>query len=61
MLFQPSKIALTEIAGMLDKIGQSIYEPLADLEITAWKSAEPWHIRIVRRGHGSISKGGQMG
>jgi alpha-mannosidase len=41
MPFQPSKITLTEIAGMLEKIEQSIYEPLADLSIVAWTSPEP--------------------
>jgi alpha-mannosidase len=58
MLFQPSKIALTEISGMIDRIEQSIYEPLADLEIVAWTSAEPLAYADREKGNRTVFKKG---
>jgi alpha-mannosidase len=62
MPFQPSKIALTEITGMLEKIEQSIYQPLGDLTISAWTSAEPLPYKDREKGSPrTFTKGDKWG
>ena len=59
MHFQPSKIALQEIAQFLEKIEVSVYEPLADLELTAWKTREPVSFADREQGDKLLLKKGE--
>jgi alpha-mannosidase len=62
MLFQPSKTTLQEITKFAENIEQSICEPVADLQVTAWKSTEP--VPYAERESGAyvaLSKGDKWG
>ncbi len=59
MHFQPSKIALQEITQFLEKIEQSVYEPLADLELTAWTTKEPVPFKEREQGKKAFPKKGE--
>jgi len=41
MKFYQNKYTRTQLALLLEKIKKSIYEPIADLKITAWRTKEP--------------------
>jgi len=60
MPFQPSKIALTEIAAMLEKIEQAVYEPIGDLDIAAWTSPEPLPFGDREKGNRVVLKRGDV-
>lgn len=41
MKFHFNKFTRTQLAQVLERIGKSIYAPIAELEITAWRTKEP--------------------
>ncbi|UCE06228.1 MAG: alpha-mannosidase [bacterium] len=50
MKFYYNKHTKTQLSQLLERIATSIYEPIADLEITAWRTKEP--VPFLRRKSG---------
>lgn len=50
MKFHHNKFTKTQLAQVLVRIGKSIYEPIAAVEITAWRTREPVSFQNRERG-----------